>query len=156
MSRSWFVSPVRIRPNDPVPGRYEPSYFDYVGPDPSVMEKVRGPFDTCAVAVAAARVWREVEGKHSDLWLVLVEDGYATHCTRYDPDRKPLPRLHESLDPSMRGANGHVHKYGRDGKCRYCPATCAHPTHYERTYGRICLTCGRFEAILPTPEAPVP
>lgn len=87
MSRAWYVSPVRVIPGDPVPGTYERSYGDYIGPSPSVMEKVRGPFGVCVEAVEAARAWREEEGKRSELFLVLVVDRTCTHCTKYDPNR---------------------------------------------------------------------
>lgn len=87
MARAWYVSPVRVVPGDPVPGRYCSSYGDYIGPSPFVMEKVRGPFETCKVAVESARVGREEEGKRSEMYLVLVVDGECQHCTKYDPDR---------------------------------------------------------------------
>lgn len=87
MTRAWFVSPVRVVPGEPVPGRYCSSYFDYIGPSPSVMDKVRGPFATCKLAVESARVWREEEGKRSELYLVLVVNGECQHCNKYDPER---------------------------------------------------------------------
>lgn len=87
MPRSWYVSPVRVIPGEPVPGVYVPSYYDYVGPTPAEMERVRGPFENCRVAVEAARVWREEEGKRSELFLVLTVRGECQHCNKYDPER---------------------------------------------------------------------
>lgn len=94
MSRSWYVSPVRVRPGFYIPGRYDPSDGYWMGPRPSNefckgdMEKVRGPFPNVKEAAEAARVWREEDGKHSDIWLCLVEGDYGevTHCNKYDPD----------------------------------------------------------------------
>lgn len=94
MTRRWYVSPVRVRPGFYIPGRYDSSDGYWMGPSPSnedckgEMEKVRGPFASAKDAAEAARVWREDEGKHSDIWLCLVEGDYneVTHCNKYDPE----------------------------------------------------------------------
>jgi hypothetical protein len=60
------------------------SFGDYVGPSPQEMEEIRGPFEGCSKAAAAASQWREVEGRRSNLWLILVENDYVSHCNKYD------------------------------------------------------------------------
>jgi hypothetical protein len=83
MARTWFVTPYRIIPGSPVPGHYNSRDGGWDGPSPRDMESFRGPADTCALAVEIAVAWRG-EGRRSDLWLLLVEDGVATHCNKFD------------------------------------------------------------------------
>lgn len=83
MARSWYVAPYRVQPGDPVPGTWAGDYWS--GPHPQDMVKFRGPAPTCAEVVVLAVAWRN-EGKRSDLWLTLVEDGHCTHTMKFDPE----------------------------------------------------------------------
>lgn len=143
MSRSWYVSPVRVRPGHYIPGRYDSSDGYWMGPRPSNefckgdMEKVRGPFPNAKKAAEAARVWREVDGKHSDIWLCLVEGDYGevTHCNKYDPDHQ------------------HTHNFLRGGKCSSCDERCPHPTFADDGFGySCCLVCGCLKPLDGSPD----
>lgn len=134
MTRSWFASPTRVRPGDPFPGKYEPSFYDYVGPDPRVMPQMRGPFDTVKQAAEAAKVWRE-EGKRSDIWLVLVEGKVAQHCNVYVPDY-----------------HSHKHAFQHGGKCRTCDEWCPHPLFKPTKSGPTCTTCGCLKPLEGSPD----
>lgn len=135
MFRSWFASPTRVRPGDPFPGKYEPSFYDYVGPDPRVMPQMRGPFDTAEQAAGAAQMWREKDGKRSDIWLVLVEGGVATHCNVY-----VLPGQCK-------------HEFQRGGKCRHCDEWCPHPMFSSGGFMQsTCMTCGCLKPLEGSPD----
>jgi len=86
-TRVWYVSPIRVIPGHGVPGHYTSDGYD--GPSPREMPNLRGPFPTCAVAAGVAHAWAASEGKRSELYLVLVVNGHAKHCTLFDPTRQP-------------------------------------------------------------------
>ena len=115
MSRRWYVSPVRVRPGFYIPGRFNSSDGYWMGPSighddwKGDMGQVRGPFPTAKEAAEAARVWREDEGKHSDIWLCLVEGDYneVTHCNKYDPEGyEPGKRVEVSEEERRARATG--------------------------------------------------
>lgn len=107
MLRSWYVTPTRVRPGYYIPGRYDSSDGIWMGPMPGRdgwggdMARVRGPFSTAKEAAEEARKWREDEGKHSDIWLCLVEGewGEVTHCNLYDPVRVNAGRFSSTPSP---------------------------------------------------------
>ena len=116
MSRKWYLSPVRVRPGHYIPGRFNSSDGYWMGPQPSNefckgdMDKVRGPYATAKIAADEARKWREVDGKHSDIWLCLVEDDVSnevTHCNKYDPEgHEPGKRVEVSEAEKRARATG--------------------------------------------------
>ena len=86
--RAWYVASCRIYPGTKVPG-----IVDYRGDldglsAPDMARLLRGPYVTAPFAVNAARHWREVEGRQSDISLVLVSRGAVKHCNLYE-ERKP-------------------------------------------------------------------
>ena len=114
MSRKWYVSPVRVRPGYSIPGRFNGEFWE--GPSTGHgeykgdMGKVRGPFTSAKEAAEAARVWREDEGKHSDIYLCLVETDRGdevTHCNKYDPKgHEPGKRVKVSEEEQRARATG--------------------------------------------------
>lgn len=114
MSRKWYVSPVRVRPGYSIPGRFNGEFWegpsighdDYKGD----MGQVRGPYPTVKEAAGAARVWREDEGKKSDIWLCLVDGNRGnevTHCNKYDPEgHEPGKRVKVSEEEHRARATG--------------------------------------------------
>ncbi len=82
--RAWFVAPYRVRPGNPMPGTYQGDGFD--GPSPQEMTRFRGPFLSAGAAAEAAASWR-ASGRGGALFLLLVEAGYCTHTSKFDPKR---------------------------------------------------------------------
>lgn len=95
MTRHWYVAPYRVVPGSSVPGRYTSGCY-WSGPSPKELARFRGPVTTCTEAVGLALAWRQ-DGKRSDLWLVLVERGYASHTMKFDDERVAPTRPSECL-----------------------------------------------------------
>lgn len=89
MARAWYVTPYRVKPGSHVPGQFISSYDGYDGPSPDDMRSFRGSFLTASEAAVAARAWGD-EGRRSDIWLLLVENDWSTHCNRFDPNKPPV------------------------------------------------------------------
>lgn len=85
MTREWYVAPFSTGRGCWIPESASGVWSeDAQGLSDQDMRAIRGPFPSCAVAVEVARKWRQVEGKRSPIYLLLVVDHRLKHCNLYD------------------------------------------------------------------------